>query len=370
MAFDLDGATRQILHGCVMLSDSGVRLYTPDGKANYHALWTRDFAYMAHGAGDLLPLDDMIACVNYLIGGAREDGWIPDRVEPSGFARYTAGMDGFPALPNLDTGTYLVLAAGETLDRMAPEAAKAQFLIWREALEKGLWCLPLGDSGLIVNETTPPHSPYGFTDCISKTGELAMESLILWEALGVMSRYKALCGLDDTREAKARADISQSLAGTLTDPDTGMLLSATGVCRQIDLWASCYALYLDFPLDETQRDRIARYLIDGYGSIVQKGQLRHLPAGQYWEALFEPVKPGEYQNGAFWATPIEWLVAALSRADRVLAEITLNELLRDFEARGIFECVNGDYTKLDTYVVSATNARAAARWLRTHRAIG
>ena len=363
MAFDLDKVTRSILEGCVMVSSGGVRLYTPDGKANYHALWTRDFAYMVHGAGDLIPLEDMIACVNYLIGGAREDGWIPDRVEPDGFARYTAGMDGFPALSNLDNGPYLALAAGETLKRMNPEKARAQFLSWRGALEKGLKCMKKSENGLILNDTTPPHSPYGFTDCISKTGELCMESLILWEALGVLAEWKARCGLDDAPEAAARADISHSLARAFTDPSTGMLLSATGVCRQIDIWASCYALYLDFPLEEGQRDRIARYIINNYGAIVQKGQLRHLPAGQYWEALFEPVKPGEYQNGAFWATPIEWLVAALSRLDRALAEITLNDLLRDFEARGIYECVNGEYTKLDTYVVSATNARAAKRWL-------
>ena len=218
----------------------------------------------------------------------------------------------------------------------------------------------------MYSDSTPPHSPYGFTDCVAKTGLLCMETLILWEALGALASRKALYDLDVRREEDTRASIGAALGRTFTDPATGLLYSAMGVCHQLDLWASCYALYLDFPLPENQRDRIARYLIDNYGAVVQKGQLRHLPAGEYWEALFEPVEKGTYQNGAFWATPIEWLVAALSRCDKVLAEIALGDLLKDFETRGIYECVNGDYVKLDTYVVSATNARAAKRWLDAH----
>ena len=172
--------------------------------------------------------------------------------------------------------------------------------------------------------------------------------------------------MDTSREEAARLNIEIALPMTFTDEKTGLLYSATGVCRQRDLWASCYALYLNFPLPEAQRNRISRYLIDNYGSVMENGQLRHLPASEFWEALFEPVPEGTYQNGAFWATPIEWLVAAIARCDRSLAEITLENLMTYFENRGIYECVNGDYVKLDTYVVSATNARAAKKWLSEH----
>ena len=50
--------------------------------------------------------------------------------------------------------------------------------------------------------------------------------------------------------------------------------------------------------------------------------------------------------------------------DRALAERTLYDLLRYFEQYGVYECVNGDLRRLDTYAVSATNARAAARLLK------
>ena len=40
---------------------------------------------------------------------------------------------------------------------------------------------------------------------------------------------------------------------------------------------------------------------------------------------------------------------------------TVLDLMDDFAERGIYECVNGDLLRLDTYVVSATNALAASR---------
>jgi hypothetical protein len=51
----LEEKTRELLRGSRVAASDGTVLYTPDGKGNYRALWTRDFAYMVEGAGDLLP---------------------------------------------------------------------------------------------------------------------------------------------------------------------------------------------------------------------------------------------------------------------------------------------------------------------------
>ncbi len=361
MSFDLVSAVKRVLAGCAVPSQSGITLLTPDGWGNYRALWTRDFAYMLHGAGDLIPTKQAKECIEYLLAGAREDGWIPDRVEPDGTARYTAGDEHFPALANLDTGPYLMMAADEYLSRLPIDEAKEQFLAWREGLARGLDCLPLDGSGLMVNDTTPPHSPYGFTDCVAKTGLLCMESLLLWSALGALAKWLTVCGLDAALAKEARKKIVFALPDTFTDTETGLLYSATGRCHQLDLWASCYAVYARFPLPDGQYERISRWLCGHYAEVVQRGQLRHLPAGEYWQDLFVDVAPGEYQNGAFWATPVEWLCAALMICDPELARGTLSDLTEDFAQRGIYECVNGDLLRLDTYVVSATNALAASR---------
>jgi hypothetical protein len=54
----------------------------------------------------------------------------------------------------------------------------------------------------------------------------------------------------------------------------------------------------------------------------------------------------------------------VGRLDPDLAAKTVEAALDYFERYGIFECVNGEYQKLDTFVASATNVYAAAkRWL-------
>jgi hypothetical protein len=89
--------------------------------------------------------------------------------------------------------------------------------------------------------------------------------------------------------------------------------------------------------------------------VVQCGQLRHLPGGEYWEKTFVPVGQGGYQNGAFWATPTPWLVDTIYEYNKDLAMKTLNDVLEYFETYGVYECVNGEGRRLAPYVASATN---------------
>ena len=355
--WNIEQATRKILEGSIIVAKNGVRMYTPDGLANYAALWTRDFAYMVEYAGDMIPPEDVRECLEYLMDGAAKDGWIPDRVDANGNAFYTAGDSTFPALPNLDTGTYLVIAA-DCYMNMLPEAeAKAWFRRWKKVLCAGVDCLPINDDGMILNETTPAHSPYGFTDCIRKTGALCMETILLWRALKILSKW---LGPEGGRYRVWLRSIEEHFCETFWD-ERGMLLAATGVCRQLDVWASCHAVSAGFPLGEEKARAIGRWLVANAGGIVQRGQIRHLPAGEHWEEIFRDAPPETYQNGAFWATPVGWFVDAVVGVDRALAESVLRDVLKDFEENGVFECVNGGYRKLDTYVVSATNVYGACK---------
>jgi hypothetical protein len=40
----LTETARKLLQGCQVKAQDGTVLYTPDGRGNYAALWTRDFA--------------------------------------------------------------------------------------------------------------------------------------------------------------------------------------------------------------------------------------------------------------------------------------------------------------------------------------
>lgn len=356
----LEKMTQEELRGCILRSNSGIPLYTPDGIGNYPALWTRDFSYMLEYAGELIPIEDAVAGVEYLLAGAREDGWIPDRVDQAGAVAYTAG-DGSFGRPNLDNAAFLILAADSVLKRLPASEAMTLFKRWVDGLEAGLAALPLDENGLIYNDPADPHSPYGFTDCIGKTGALLMESLLLWRALRALSYWREVCGLPAGDVAVRITKIEEHTERIFTQEGTPMLLAATVDCRQIDVWGSCYAVSIGFPLTAGRREKIAHWLLDNADGIVESGQIRHTAPGETWQRLLWPVKPGEYQNGAYWATATGWYVDAVRLVSLEAAEQTLNDAVAYFERYGIYECVNGEYRKFSHYVVSATNLYAAVK---------
>ena len=98
-----------------------------------------------------------------------------------------------------------------------------------------------------------------------------------------------------------------------------------------------------------------------------RGQVRHLLRGEYWQRVIAPpdvIAPETYQNGAYWATASGWVIDGLKQIDPTLAQKTLADLVADFQANGIWECINdGGYQKVEHYVVSITNPRGALRRL-------
>ncbi len=353
-------AQRELV-GCIRFDNGGTALYTPDGQGNYAALWTRDFAYMLEYAGELIPPEQARDCLATLLRGARpSDGWIPDRMGADGVAIYAAGSPERPCgLPNLDNAAFAVFAMDRLLDLLPADQAGAFFLRWQPVLRRGLEALPRDEHGLIYNDSHNPHSPYGFTDCICKTGSLMMESLLLWRALILMGRRYTQFGLPAEGLRRDAQRIEESLALVFTEND-GMLLAATQHCRQIDVWGSCYAVSCGFPLEQTQRRRIARWVMDHYSGLTQAGQLRHLPPGEFWDKLLIDMPKGEYQNGAFWAAATPWLADVLAVESISAAQAALREAHEYLIAYGPYECINGSYRKLNHYVVSATNVYGAA----------
>ena len=351
--------TEKMIKGSIIKSESGINLYTPDGEGHYHALWTRDFAYMVEGAKEFIPQEDIKNCIQYLIDYARPDGWIPDRVgKDSSYVAYTAGDENFPASENLDNGPFLAILADMYLSDLSDIEAKKCFEQWEDKLHKGIECLPVNDDGMMYNTSNPPHSPFGFTDCIKKTGALSMETLLLWRAVKVMAKWEKLYGNKGEIYIKKQRKIEEKFMEYFAT-DSAMLISATEKCRQIDIWATCYMISIGFPVSIEQKEKIAKWLVEHYDEIVYHGQIKHLPKDEYWEETFIPVEKDTYQNGAFWATATGWFVDAIREYNPELAEKTLNDVIEYFKEEGVYECVYGDYRQLDLYVASATNVYAA-----------
>lgn len=356
---------------------TGITIYTPDGLATYNALWTRDYTYMIEYAPEYVPVDNMIACNEYLLAHARaEDGWIPDRVYADGTVGYSAGDLNTPAgKANLDNCAFIVIAVDRAMGKLREEGreeeAEAFFKKWEAAMARGLAAVPRDGegSGLIYNDPTQPHSPYGFTDCICKTGLLMKESLLLWRAYGIMEKWQTAYGLNADTASVNRQLIEENLVDTFWDEENGMLHAATQDCDQIDVWGSCYAVSIGFPLTAAQKEAIADYLAENYEGLVQCGQIRHTAPGTYWDRLLSGVDRDTYQNGGYWGTPTGWFIQAIQEKYPALAAVTLQDVISYYDQTDdmsmIRECINGSYYKLPQYVTSATNIVPVARDMLT-----
>ena len=371
---DLKALVLEQLKGNVIISDSGIKLHTPDGHGKYRALWTRDYHYQIDDAGELMPPEEIRDSLEYTFSHARpEDGWMPDRVDEHGETCYAAGdFDQTGAgLANLDDNAFAVLSTEVYLRYVSAEEGKAFVAKWMDTLVRAMRATPVGENGLVYNDPENPHSPYGFTDIICKTGYECFTSLLHWRACKVLVSW----GAAEFDECAKK--IEQNFETVFFSDGRVLPLAATVDCRKTDIWASCFALAYDFPFSDARKDAMRKALADQFDGIVQNGQLRHMPAGEYWDRFFfytkedgtrqyYPVEPGTYQNGAFYATPAKWLVMALFPYDRKLAERVVSDLKKDFEEGGCCECINGTYRKLRDFVPSATAAYGAEKFLLAH----
>ena len=375
----LESAARQELEGCRVVADDGTALYTPDGQGHYRALWTRDFAYMVEGAGDLIDPAEVRAAIEYLLRGQRADGCMPDRVQADGRAVYSAGAVGAPlGEPPTDNAQFMVLLVHDHVRRTGDLDLARQSL---PALRRALDQVPRSAGGLVYIPPGRRQSPYGFTDTVAKTGELLFSSLLYWEACGKMASLcasdRGAAGGEEERSYRRRAEAVERGLDRLWDAQAGAYRAATMDNALVDVWGSAYAVYNGCARGE-RRDRLLAFLRDRYPAYAWRGQVRHLlradhgsadprssdpRSAGHWERLLIPVAPGTYQNGAYWATASGWVLYALAQIDLPLARQMLGELIQDFRENGICECVNVGYRKLEHYVVSVVNPLGALRRL-------
>ncbi|MEW6234962.1 MAG: hypothetical protein AB1656_06210 [Candidatus Omnitrophota bacterium] len=358
----LEEAVRREIEGSRITSQNGTVLYTPDGVGNYGALWTRDFYYMA-ALFDLFPPQNLRAAIQYLLEGQRADGIVPDRRQADGVSVYEAGGWNHPvALPPLDNSAFLVSLVYEYVIHTQDDA----FL--QTALTPLRWAMdanPRGSHGLVWNDPQSPHSPYGFTDTVGKTGELLFCSLLDWKAskelIALSRRFQRedMANLFDKRSKEIEEGIS-----ILIDSHSGLFLAASADCRQIDIWGNAFAYAIGFPLSPDRKKQIVELFVKRRDDIVERGQIRHLLKGEYWQRMLVPIKQGEYQNGGYWATPSGWVMQTLAQDEPEAAQSLLNDLIADFKERGIHEWINGERVQLPHYVASITNTLKAVHDLR------
>jgi hypothetical protein len=357
----LRGETKRQLEGSRVKSSSGIWLQTPDGVGHYKALWVRDFYYQYRYAGEFLDSKEIKAAMEFLLDGQRADGCIPDRVRADGTVVHSPGGLGNPMADHaVDNGPFMAMLVCEYVRRTGDLEF---FKSVEEKLRKGMDFIKRSETGLVYNSPDMPQCVYGFTDIVTKTGNLLFTSLLYHKACEDMAEWCGKSQAGDANEYRKRAALIRKNLGRLWNEEEGMFWAADKDCKQVDIWGSAYAVDVGLAT-EKQRDRIVDYFLKHEGEIVQRGQIRHLPGKSVWQRLFrDSYPPGTYQNGAYWATPLAWIIPVVGRREPETAWKWVRDAIEDSRKNGMAECINGETRKVPNFVVSATNLYYASRWL-------
>ena len=339
---------------------SGIGAFPPQVGIGYEAFWLRDYAYMLEGCSEAFTDEELRDACLLFVRATRADGYGVDCVKYDGTPIYKPGYGSMGREPVTDGGMFTVAVAWHTHQRLRDLELLASIA---DRLVATMDAVPRHpETGLVhIGAEGWERCPYGFTDTVHKQGDLLFSSLLWIEAAARLAEL--LGAIERSDEAERFAQQSDALAEAvrrvLWDEERGLFRAATLRCAQPDLWGSAFAVHLGVA-SEMQATRVARYFQLHYDEVVQHGQLRHLPGGEYWE---EAGRRDHYQNGAYWATPTGWLALTLDRVDPRLARRTLLDLVADFRERGVCEWVLGETTFRRDYLASATLPLAGARAL-------
>ncbi len=345
--------------------NDGTAAFPPQVGLGYEAFWLRDYAYILEGCVDAFSDKELTDACRVFLRGQRADGQCVDCVKFDGTPIYRPGFGSMGVETVADGAPFTVDVAWYTFQKTQDKKLLVEML---PALEKALQTVERNPkNGLVhIRPQMPQYRcPYGFTDTILKQGDVLFCSLLYVQASRQLADlYQAADRDQDAARWTKEADrVTRSIRTVFWNPEWNLFRAATAKSNQPDVWGSAFAVYLGVA-DENQANAIAQNFQQNYDQFVHKGQIRHLPKGQYWE---DARGRDWYQNGAYWATPTGWFVYTLDLVDSELAERTIADLIDDFEARGICEFVIGEKTQLPGYNSSVSLPAAGVRRMLERR---
>ncbi|MFZ4397076.1 MAG: hypothetical protein ACOYOU_15790 [Kiritimatiellia bacterium] len=242
--------------------------------------------------------------------------------------------------------------------------------------------VPEIDPATQLVHTTAERRVVGFIFCdsICMTGDLLMASLLRHRAAGHLAFFaesleqahvesqdsararaerpphlKAApnCGIVLSKDAETYTAIAGQIAQNIQPVfgrdahSGGWLKAATEISGQPDVWGSMYAIYRGIIQGEA-KEQLLRTIVralDKDGEIEFQGALRHVPvslsasAASAWERTATPGN--RYQNGAYWHTPVGWLLAILEDGHPEHARAIRDRWLAHLKAEQgrVWECI-------------------------------
>ncbi len=347
----LEKEAHRIIRASQRTMQDGTAAFPPQVGLGYEAFWLRDYAYTLEGSVDSYSDQELKEACRLFVKSLRTDGAGVDCIKFDGTPIYMPGFGTLGKNPVADGSQFTVDVAWHTFRKTRDTVLVREML---PELGRTMAAVPLNPEMDLVHIRPGEEydrCPYGFCDTIRQQGEIFFCSLLYVQACRHMADL-CLVVNDDTSARAWRKKAERSAASckrVFWDNDTGLFRAATVRCREHDIWGSAFAVYTGVA-DKRQALAIAGYFKKNYRDLVQKGQLRHLPGGVYWE---QGCARDTYQNGAYWATPVGWFVYTLDLVDPALADQTVVDMVYDFKENGACEWVRGDKHQLPHYLASA-----------------
>jgi hypothetical protein len=372
------------MHGRALTLLGGVPVYSPMG---YTGTWARDMYYTVSGVPEKVDPSTIATVVDMYMTHQHPSGMVAKNLGEGGPSyvcwHVPGGYEGvaepltlcsahprwndYDQKPEADSAQFVVMLAHEYWQRTNDTAFVRRHLAgWKRAMD----VMPRDGSGLIWIDPQHPHTTYGFTDHVVKTGNELYCSLLYWDAsllLAEMARAVGETVLAEDFEQRA-ALIEQNI-DRLKDPETGVYFAATETGRQIDIWGNAYLVWINFP-DAERRDRISTYLAENYDRFMRGGQVRHLNLPEYWQRVFigtagDLYGLGAYQNGGYWGTASGWAGYAIAQVNPELAAQLFSEMVDAYRTQGVREYIfeDGRLGPMVDYAASLANPLAALRRL-------
>jgi hypothetical protein len=364
----LESESHRLIRTSKRMMKDGTAAFPPQVGIGYEAFWLRDFAYTLEGSIDAYSEAELKEACKLFIRNIQSDGAGVDCVTFDGHPIYKPGLGTMGANPVADGSQFTVAVAWQTYQRTKDLEFLEEII---DDLIKTMKAVPRNpETGLVhIKQGDWDRCPYGFTDTVRMQGDVLFCSLLYVEASRRLSDLLiAVNRKDEAAKWKLGADaVAGSIREVFWDSQIGLFRAATVHCREHHIWGSAFAVYLGVA-DDDQSMKIAGYFRDHYSQIVQKGHIRHLPGGVYWETCI--AIRDTYQNGAYWATPTGWFVYTLDLVDPKLADQTVIDLVADFRENGACEWIFGEKHNLPNYLASASLPLAGIRVMIERRKSG
>jgi len=306
----------------------------PSGDEKYISFWVRDAAMMAESG--LVPNEDLKRYIE-IIATCGQNGEqslhlanglivppfaVADHINYDGKpvffpGTYRSGEDqgdgSYGFYPPFCDNYYFVIMAGQYLHQSGDWAILNRTyggMPLTDRLEKAFAGYQIDpETELCVSNPDRYTVDWGFVDGVKKTGKLMMASCLRYHAAQILQQIFP----DSAYYAGIIKTLQESILQTFYDENTGWFWSATDLCRQHDVWATAYAVFLGI----TREPKTLSALAEGYRNqtAVVHGYVRHLLTCEdhsddtAWESTI--AEYGTYQNGGYWATPTGWYGYAL-----------------------------------------------------------